>query len=245
MNPKLRDLLVTIFVLVGVLLAVFGYFWFTGRSFQKNTWVVSVYFKDVAGLRAGDRVDVFGVTKGKVAELKLLDNGVLVKLVLEKDVKLTRDTRFAIRSLSYLGSDRYLMVTPGTGAAATDTTVFQGSTEVLDLEAALLRLDELLRQINPEDLTEEMRRTKDELISILDRRLRALDSGFVLTSRNMQQLSTILDSLSGMLEGESTARKILTSPELYEELLTATRQLKNLIDDIKSHPERYFRLRLW
>ncbi len=245
MNPRLRDLLVTIFVLVGVLLAVFGYFWFTGRSFQKNTRAVSVYFKDVAGLRAGDRVDVFGVTKGKVAELKLLDNGVLVKLVLEKDVKLTRDTRFAIRSLSYLGSDRYLMVTPGTGAAATDTTVFQGITEVLDLEAALVRLDELLGQIDPEDLTEEMRRTKDELISILDRRLRALDSGFVLTSRNMQQLSTILDSLSGMLEGESTARKILTSPELYEELLTATRQLKNLIDDIKSHPERYFRLRLW
>jgi len=230
---------------MGVFLAVLGYFWFTGRFLHGNTRLVKVYFKDVAGLRVGDRVDVLGITKGRVLELKLMDNWVLAKLALDKDVKLTKDTRFAIRSLSYLGSDRYLMITPGTDSTVTDTIIFQGVTEVLDLETAFLRLDDILRQINPEEMTEELRRVKDELIFILDKRLGRLDSGFVLTSKNIQQLTTMLDSITRMLEGESTAKKILTSPELYEELLTTTRQLKTLIDDIKKHPERYFRLRLW
>lgn len=245
MNRRVREILVTLFVLLGVFLGIFGYFWFGGRIFRRGTRVVKVYFPDVSGLRVGDRVDVLGITKGRIVELKLVGNGVLVKLAIDKDVKLTQDARFAIRSLSYLGSDRYLRITPGEGTVAEDTITFNGVNEILDLESTFLRLDRLLGEIDPTLLSGELRRTREELLRLVNSRLRGLDSGFVVTAANIQRVTVILDSLTQLLGKESTARKLLTSPELYEELIRTNRQLQEIITDIKTHPERYFRLKLF
>ncbi|NPV13695.1 MCE family protein [candidate division WOR-3 bacterium] len=246
MRRRVRDLLVTVFVLIGILLGLFGYFWFSGRSFHRRLKVVRVYFNDVAGLRVGDRVDVLGITKGKVVGLKLDGKkGVEVLVGLERDVPLTQDTRFAIRSLSYLGSDRYLAVTPGIGPDADETVVFQGVNEVLDLETTVARLDRILSEIDPDVLTEELRRTREDLLRIINSRLAGFDSGFVTTNKSLARLGTVLDSMVLLLNKESTAKKLLTSPELYDELLKTSRQLQELIADLKSHPERYFRLRIF
>lgn len=245
MNRRVREILVTLFVLLGIFLGIFGYFWFGGRLFHQGRRVVKVYFSDVSGLRVGDRVDVLGITKGRVVELKLMGNGVMVKLAIDKDVRLTENARFAIRSLSYLGSDRYLTITPGEGAVVADTVTFSGVNEVLDLESTFLRLDRLLGEIDPRFLSEELRHTRDELLRLVNSRLRGLDSGFGATAANIQRLSVILDTLTQLLGKESTAKKLLTSPELYEELLKTNRQLQEFITDIKTHPERYFRLRLF
>ncbi|MEO0070783.1 MAG: MlaD family protein [candidate division WOR-3 bacterium] len=245
MNRRVREILVTIFVLLGIFLGVFGYFWFGGRLFPQGRRLVKVYFSDVSGLRVGDRVDVLGITKGRIVELKLMGNGVLVKLAIDRDVRLTENARFAIRSLSYLGSDRYLTVTPGEGAVVADTFTFNGVNEVLDLESTFLRLDRLLGGIDPALLSAELRHTRDELLRLVNSRLRGLDSGFGVTAANIQRLSIILDTLTQLLGKESTAKKLLSSPELYEELLKTNRQLQEFITDIKAHPERYFRLKLF
>ncbi len=246
MNRRIRELIVTLFVVFGVFLAVFGYFWFAGRLFRQGTRIVKVYFPDVSGLRVGDRVDVLGITKGKIVGLKLVpEKGVLVTIALAGDVRLTKDSRFAIRSLSYLGSDRYLTVTPGGGELAEDTMSFNGVNEVLDLETTFLQLDRLLTEIDPTLLSEELRRTRDEVLRLVNIRLHGLDSVFMVTSANIQRLTTILDRLVQALGEESTARKLLTSPELYDELIKTTKQLQELIADIKAHPENYFRLRLF
>lgn len=246
MSSRVRDLVVSFFVLAGIGLGIFGYFWFSGRSFHRRLKVVRVYFKDVAGLRVGDRVDVLGIRKGKILGLKLDGRkGIEVLVGLERDVPLTQDTRFAIRSLSYLGSDRYLAVTPGTGLDATETAVFQGVNEVLDLETTVTRLDRILSEINPEVLTVELRQTRDELLQMINTRLVALDSGFALTSKSLTRLSGVVDSMILLLNRESSAGKLLTSTEFYEELLTTSRQLKELITDLRAHPERYFRLRIF
>lgn len=246
MRRRVRDLLVTVFVLIGILLGIFGYFWFSGRSFHRRLKVVRVYFNDVAGLRVGDRVDVLGITKGKVVGLKLdVNKRVEVLVGLERDVPLTQDTRFAIRSLSYLGSDRYLAVTPGIGPDANESFVFQGVNEVLDLETTVARLDRILSEIDPEILTEELRRTREDLLRIINSRLAGFDSGFVTTNKSLARLGTVLDSMVLLLNKESTAKKLLTSPELYDELLKTSRQLQELIIDLRAHPERYFRLRIF
>jgi len=246
MSRQLRDLLVTIFVLTGIVLGILGYFWFSGRSLHRRLKVVRVYFNDVAGLRVGDRVDVLGITKGKVVGLKLEGKkGVEVSVGLERDVPLTQDTRFAIRSLSYLGSDRYLAVTPGIGPDAKDNDVFDGVNEVLDLETTVARLNRILNELNPDILTEELRRTRDELLKVIASRLAGFDTGFANTNKSLIRLSNVIDSMVQLLNEESTAKKILTSPELYDELLKTNKQIQELIADLKAHPERYFRLRIF
>ena len=246
MNRRVRDFIVSLFVIFGVLLAIFAFFWFSGRMGTRYKKVVRVYFPDVSGLKTGDRVDVLGITKGRIAGMELDgERGVRVSVALSGDVLLRRNARFAVRSLSYLGSDRYLIVHPGYGELADDTTTFSGVNEVLDLETTFLRLDRLIATIDPQDLTAELRQTREEFIRLINQRLRGLDSGFIVTSSSIERLAVIVDSLTTMLNQESTARKLLTSPELYEELVRTSRQLQELMADIKEHPEKYFRLRLF
>lgn len=246
MNWRIRDFVVTLFVIFGVFLGIFAYFWFSGRVGTRYKKIVTVYFPDVSGLKTGDRVDVLGITKGRVAGMELEEGkGVKVLVALTNDVVLKKDARFAVRSLSYLGSDRYLTVHPGYGELADGTARFYGFNEVLDLETTFLRLDRLLTAINPEDLTKELRSMRAELLGLITQRLRGMDSGFIITSTSIERLAGVVDSLTRMLNQESTARKLLTSPELYEELIKTSRQLQELMADIKQHPENYFRLRLF
>lgn len=246
MNRRIREFVVTLFVIFGVFLGVFACFWFSGRMRARYKKVVTVYFPDVSGLKTGDRVDVLGITKGRVVGMKLDgERGVKVLVAFTGDVVLKQDARFAVRSLSYLGSDRYLTVHPGYSEVAEDTTQFSGFNEVLDLETTFLRLDRLLTAIEPEDLTRELRQMRAELLGLITQRLRGMDSGFVITSASIERLARVVDSLTVMLNQESTARKLLTSSELYEELIKTSRQLQELMADIKEHPENYFRLRLF
>lgn len=246
MSSRARDLVVSVFVVLGLGVAIFGYFWFSGKWGLRHYRVVTVYFTEVSGLKPGDRVDVLGVTKGKVITSELISNNqVRVRLALAKDVSLHKDAQFAIRSLSYLGSDRYLAVNPGSGEPADERSVFQGRNEVLDLESTFLKLDRLIGQVMPESLTAELRQTRAEIIQLVNLRLQGLDIAFTNTSRNIERLTALVDSLTLMLNRESTAGKLLTSPELYDELLTTSRELKELMSDIRNRPERYFQLRLF
>jgi ABC-type transporter Mla subunit MlaD len=242
----MRDTIVSLFLISGILMTIFACFWFSGRIGNRFKKVVPVHFPDVSGLKVGDRVDVLGITKGRVAGMRFdQTGGVLVLVALDRDVLLYRNARFAIRSLSYLGSDRYLTVDPGSGQKADDTTVFTGVNEVLNLETTFIRLDQLLQNINPENLIAEFRQTRDQLIRLINLRLAAIDSGFTITSVNIERLTTTIDSLTNLLNYESTARKLLTSPELYQEIIKTTRQMQELITELKKHPEKIFRFRLF
>ncbi len=239
-------MLTSIFVVFGIAVAVFGYFWFSDKWRMHYRRLVTVYFYEISGLKPGDRVDVLGITRGKVLSTELTeDSRVRVRVALAEDVRLCKNARFAVRSLSYLGSDRYLTVDPGVGELADNTMVFYGTNEVLDLESTFLKLDRLMSVVNPDSLSAELRQTRAEIMELVNLRLISLDSGFAVTSRNIQRLAGLVDSMTLLLNRESTARKLLTSPELYEELLRTSYELRELMSDIRNHPERYFRLRIF
>jgi len=242
----MRNLVVTIFVIFGVVLVVLGYLWLSSRLGGGSGRVITVLFNDVAGLKPGDRVDVLGVTKGRVTKVELTeDNRVKVTFSIPRDVKLTRSARFAIRSLSYLGSDRYVAIEPGNGELATDTIQFIGVNEVLDLETTFLRLDQLMQDLAVTELVPELRQTREEVFQIINKGFGELGANFGAIDRNIERLSTNVETLVIMLNQESTARKLLTSPELYDELLKTSRQLQALIADLRAHPEKYLRLKLF
>lgn len=245
MNRNVRDLLTTLFVLLGAGLALIAFLWMSGRLGTGTRQRALVRFSDVSGLRVGDPVEVLGVTKGRVAGMKLAGDCVEVQLAVDNDVVLTTDTRFAIRSVSYLGSDRFVMVVPGKGPRAESGCCFDGLNQTLDLEATLGRLDEVLAMIDPARLTAELRQTRDDLMRIVRSSLTGLDTGVVLAAVQVQRLAAGVDTITALLNQESSARRLLTSPELYDEMMGTTRQLRELLNDVREHPERYFRVRLF
>ncbi len=249
MKRTAREALVVLFVLAGIGLAVFAYFWFSGRIEGSRRRVVTVMFDDVTGLRVGDPVEIVGIPKGRVASIALDGRSVRCRVAIDRDVVLAEDTRFAIRSVSYLGSDRYLMVKPGEGAAAPDGFVFRGYNEALDLEETFLRVDRMLSKFNPEELGEELQEAATELMATIEGELGRFNAevgefngSFARAVDEVEHLSGNLDSLAALLRSESTAGKLFTSRELYDEVCATNRQLQALIVDIKENPKRYFKI---
>ncbi len=252
MSKSAREVMVVMFLVLGFGLGVAAYLWLSGRIVSARRYRVVVMFDDVSGLRAGDPVEVRGLPKGRVLALTLEKAKVKCVVAIDGDVKLTEDTKFAIRSVSYLGSDRYLMVTTGSGPEARPGYVFEGTNEVLSLESTFLRLDRMLESLDPvsleKDIEEKARLFLDSFACEIRNFAVGVDRlgvGLEEADRSLQAISCRLDSLVGLLEAPSTLGKLLRSEELYQELRATNEKLQSLLIDIKSNPRRYFRISIF
>ena len=243
MNRRIRDVIVTVFVVGGIGLAIFAYVWFSGRIATHYRRVYTVMFRDVAGLKAGDPVQVLGIEKGKVTRIELVGGHVEVKVAVARDFRPTTDTRFAVRSISYLGGDRYLMVTPGDSAPAAPDHVFQGINESLELETTFLKLDALLNELNPAELSNQLGKSANDLVGTIRTELAGVHSDFTGMAGNLSHLAARLDTFVQLIDANSTAGKLVRSNELYDEVRQTNTELKGLIADIKAHPDRYVKVK--
>ena len=242
MTRGLREGLVGVFVIAGVLVFIALYTWLSGRISLRNTYDIKVYFQDVEGLRVGDPVLVFGMEKGKVKSMKIDGDLVLVVLAMNEGIVLPEDTRIAIRSVSYIGADKYVKVTPGKGENVPE--VYYGSSGSLELEALASQLDSLVAtfgKIEIPDLDKAIKGLSDDISRNLDR-LSAMIKGPV---EKVDVLITRLDSLSMLVKGDGTVGKMLKSDELYEELRQTNLALKTLIEDINQNPKKYLQIKVF
>ena len=243
MNKRIRDVVVAAFVLGGVGLAIFAYVWFSGRMPSHHGHVYRVMFRDVAGLKAGDPVQVLGIEKGRVVQIDLVRDHVEVKVAVAKEFRPTTDTRFAVRSISYLGGDRYLMVTPGDSAPAAPDYVFRGINESLELETTFLKLDRLLTELNPTELSGQLSKSADDLVVAIRTELADVRADFSGMAGNLGRLAARLDTFVQLMDANSTAGKLVSSDSLYDEVRQTNIELKGLIADIKAHPDKYVKVK--
>ncbi|MGB7055217.1 MAG: MlaD family protein [bacterium] len=242
MTKGLRQALVGIFVIFGVIVFIVLYTWLSGRISLSNTYDVKVYFEDVEGLRVGDPVLVFGIEKGKVKSMQIDGDRVLVVLAMDEDVVLPEGSRLAVRAVSYIGADKYVKVTPGKGDKIPE--VYYGSGASLQLEELASQLDSLITtfgKIQIPDLDQAVRRLSDDISNNLERLS-------VMIRRPVDRIETMvtrLDSLSMLITGDGTVGKLLKSDELYEEIRETNRALKALVEDINENPKKYLQIKVF
>jgi ABC-type transporter Mla subunit MlaD len=243
MNRRIRDVVVAAFVLGGIGLAIFAYIWFSGRMTGRHRRAYTIVFRDVAGLKVGDPVQVLGIEKGRVIRIDLVRDHVEVKVEIDREFEPTLDTRFAVRSISYLGGDRYLMVTLGDSAPAAPDCVFRGINEALELETTFLKLDRLLTELNPTQLSDRLSKSANDLVGTIRTELANVRSDFAGTAGNLSRLAARLDTFVQLIDTNSTAGKLIRSNELYDEVRQTNTELKGLIADIKAHPDKYVKVK--
>ena len=112
---------VGVIVLIGIILVFASLYWLQGYKLERNAQLIRVRFRDVGTLAAGDRVTVSGVHRGKVKDLKLTPEGVLVDLLLYRDVVLKRDATIVIKNLGLMG-ERFIAISPGIDSVLFDTS---------------------------------------------------------------------------------------------------------------------------
>ena len=193
-------------------LAVFvGLFVFTvvvsRDSIFSDKHVLTVEFDDIMGLRKGDSVIIRGLEVGRINELMLTDEKVIVTAMLDQAIELRDGYEVSVEISSVLGG-RYMLIVDGSGAP-------------LGEEASLT-----LQGTAPKDLmadaTEIVRRIRE-----------ALEDGDVI--QNVERISANLAEISQSIrDGKGTAGKLVNSSELHDNLLAVSEDLKGISERLES-----------
>ncbi|MCX8014869.1 MAG: MlaD family protein [candidate division WOR-3 bacterium] len=245
-----KKIVIFIFIFAISLIIFFSYLYLSGNLRNVSGYKIDVYFSEVSELKKGSPVMVRGIEKGKVNKIELADDNQLVRvqITIDNDIKLTEDSKFAIRSLSYFGTDKILCVTPGLGKPMTKTTKFYGVNEVIQLEKVFISLENIIAKIDSLPLDQSIHDIKTELTKLyskVDTLARAFSSPLINLAGQLSDLVIRLDSLHYYFKQSGTITKLMASDELYQEIRNTNLKLQELIEDIKTNPQKYFSVKLF
>lgn len=168
--------------------------------FVKN-YEVRMHFNEIMGLRTGDKVFLRGVDIGKISEIEIQPDAVLLTASLEKDIQFTEDYSVEIVPVSVLGGRR-LVITPG---GSDEEPVPDGS---------------ILEGTPPKDVITEA----TETIAMIRE---SLEDGKVLD--NLSTVVADLQKVGEKINsGEGTIGKLIMEDDLYQEINTVVADLKSV-----------------
>ncbi|KAA3633119.1 MAG: MCE family protein [Calditrichaeota bacterium] len=208
MTSKDLEFRVGLIILIGIIILAVSVYWLRDYQLEKNSRTVSVIFEDVGTLEIGDKVNVSGVRKGKVKDIKLVENGVQVDLFISSDVTLRKDTRFTIKNLGVMG-ERFVAIQMGKDSVLTDESpMFHGAydtgiPEVMGLMGEMIvELRSLVHSfkqtIGSDSALAKFNNTVTNLESVsasLDTYLNKNESKFDKTADNILQISKRLNNI--------------------------------------------------
>jgi phospholipid/cholesterol/gamma-HCH transport system substrate-binding protein len=221
---------------VGITVAVSIFILIYGISFLKDFRVgistndITVYFKDVNGLKVGDQVSVNGVPKGKVKSIELDGDSVRVEFFVEKDVIIKKDYIINVAMIELM-SGKQIAISPGTSSELADISKPLIGSRTQDVVTMITSMNEMGDQVKEimsriEKVTNDLDNTIKNVNDIVGdenfkSNVRSTASNFnaasknfsILIEENRKNLSSItskLNSLANNLDATVTE----TRPEL-------------------------------
>ncbi|MCD4796248.1 MAG: MlaD family protein [Candidatus Cloacimonetes bacterium] len=111
-NKKSLEFKVGLFVIVAIIILVVSYSWFTEILESRKYTNLKVKFENAGNIELGSTVTINGVKKGRVKELKIEVDGVVILLQAEIEFPLKKGTKFYILESNLMG-DVLLEIVPG------------------------------------------------------------------------------------------------------------------------------------
>ena len=291
-----QEVKVGFLVIMAVVVFVVGLTWLSGGALLGGRQMtVQVVFANVAGLSAGDPVEVSGMRVGRVSDVHLENVGrVMVTLELTTGAWRPRiDARAAVKSIDFLGS-KFVDYIPGNSdqflaegqviAGVHQTDALENLREMADQVSLVLTelqaflaptvLDEVratlqsmqgalnvVGDVGTGSLVEDASAAMSTLRNIADRvdsllanpALERSVSGLDEVTTSLQEMAEGLAgasaALSAIMEkmnsGEGSLGLALTDSTLYWNTNDVLVSLRELLDDMRERPGRYFRLKVF
>jgi phospholipid/cholesterol/gamma-HCH transport system substrate-binding protein len=98
-----REVWTGVFVLAGLLAVLTALFTLTDAATFRGRYLVTTVVPDAGGIRRGDPVQMRGVNIGRVQRFQMVPEGVAIRLELEGEYTVPRDSRVVLRSSGLLG----------------------------------------------------------------------------------------------------------------------------------------------
>lgn len=199
---------VGLFFLVAVVLVVVAIEVTMGTGLFSKGYYLYVDYRNVAGLRTGDTVQVAGLKLGHVERITLRPNGVRVKIWLEAQAVVHRDS---VARLDYqaLSGTRFLAISLGTPDSS---QLKNGDTLVGEISPSITQLVDNLQGVaqSVQSLADSLNRNQDRLLNNVN----------ALVEENRASLQRVLDNLDSITakfdRGGGTMAKLLNDPTLYD-----------------------------
>lgn len=238
--------------LAALVLLLVGVVWIKEYRLGKKKTTYTARFQEVGNLAQGDPVNVRGVRKGAVTDVKLEDQAVRVELELDRDVVLHPDASLRIANIGFMG-EKFLALEPGTAPGQYDPTKpipgrFQsGVPEVISGAGDLLiettelssRLNVLLDAIDPatvERTSKNMERASGSLSTALgDNRqdLRTAILDFKAAAKDLRTIaSTNKDQVGTSLKNFDNASRKLS--DLADQLSVTAASMQRVVARVES-----------
>ena len=195
-------------VFATVLALVFGYLYYNPPGRSK---IVSFYTDDAASIRPGDEVRMAGIAVGKVTDLSLEPNQVLVKARIDDAAFVGDQSQVDVRMLTIVGGYYVNLASMGATPLGTRTIPLARVTMPYSLVRALTDTTKVTQNVNPASVSES---------------LNQLAQG--LTGTNVQAVSAVIDAGNAVMStverqrGEVT--KILNLTDEYIKSLSGYRE---------------------
>lgn len=195
-----KEIKIGLTVLAGLFLLYLVLAWTRSMHFfSANRVTYKAVFQDVAGLKTGDPVTVFGLPSGNVEDISLDNNGAIVEFNLSDDITIGKGATAEIRVKELMGG-KLIALTPGTAAQPLGADdLIQGTTS-LDFSTAFAKAGEFMDKFEIEDI--------DTLIQNVNR----IASSFAKIAEEIDSMDTgqLLDDVNA---SASSLRGILNDAE--------------------------------
>jgi phospholipid/cholesterol/gamma-HCH transport system substrate-binding protein len=217
---------VGLFFVVGAVLVVLAIEMTVGTGLFTKTYHVYVEYPTVEGLRTGDTVQVAGVKLGRVDDVTLKPDGVRVKLRLDQQAVLHRDS---IARLDYqaLSGTRFIAISLGTVNAP---VLHDGDEVEGQIPPGITQMiDEL------QGVAHSVQGLADSLNENQDRVLKNVNAMIEDNRATLQHGLENLDSITAKLDhGDGTMAKLLNDASLYDRANAVMTDLQKVTDRIAS-----------
>lgn len=218
---------VGLFLVLGLVATLGALFIFTDAAIFRGRYIVTTRVPDAGGIRRGDPVQMRGVNIGRVQRFQIDHDGVEIRLEIEGEYKISKDSHVLLRSAGLLGG-MVAEIVPGRAAETVGygdrlpgrtEEGLAGNTDEMARKAdlALTRVNELLSPEMIQDAhgsTAELRRLLTQVSTTV--------------AQQQRELNTLTASLQRSAAG---IERVATAPELQasvQRLDAVTRQMETV-----------------
>lgn len=215
-------------VFTAAIIFVTGVVYLKGIDFKAKDYKLTIFYSNVNGLTEGSPITIAGLDIGKVEDMRLSGNFIVVDIAIENKVRISKDSRAFIKSSSIMGG-KQIAITPG----ISPETLQDGDTLSGAYEADLTELTSTLSPIstNVLGILERVNTTFDEPTR------KNIQVTLLEFSRAARELQDIVKQQGGNIDyavgNFSEFSKGLTSFAKHLDTLAVT-QRGNIDDGVKS-----------
>lgn len=184
MTGRGLEIRVGLVVLLAAIILVVGTMWFQKFQYNEKRYSFFVRFNEVGGLVKDDPIQVNGVERGRVQDVTLRRNDVVVEMAVKEGVEIPADSHISLKSIGIMG-ERFVAIVLGDSSRAISPGDTVAGAYLMGLSEVMGSAGEVLEEIK---VTSRHIRKMAETLSGNGQLEQGMED-FAVTSKNLRGMT--------------------------------------------------------